>query len=66
MSKSQKKILITGGSGFIGKNLSEFLSQEYQVVSPASKVLNLCNQLQVEEYLKKNKIDIVIHAANYR
>ena len=64
--KSQKKILITGGSGFIGKNLSEFLSQEYQVVSPASKVLNLCNQLQVEEYLKKNKIDIVIHAANYR
>ena len=41
MSKSQKKILITGGSGFIGKNLSEFLSQEYQVVSPASKVLNL-------------------------
>jgi len=32
--KSNKKILVTGGSGFIGTNLiSEFLSRGYKVIS---------------------------------
>lgn len=66
MSKSQKRILITGASGFIGKNLKEGLAQENVIFSPSSRELDVCNQQQVEEYLVSHKIDIVIHSANYR
>lgn len=66
MSKLQKRILITGASGFIGKNLKEGLAQGNVIFSPSSKELDVCNQQQVEEYLVSHKIDIVIHSANYR
>ena len=66
MAKSEKCLLITGGSGFIGKNLVEAFSKEYQILFPSSKELNLCNQEQVDEYLSNHKVDIVIHTANYR
>lgn len=58
-----KKILITGGSGFVGRNLLESLKSIYDVVTPSSNELNLLNKQQVREYLVKGKFDIVIHAA---
>ncbi len=59
------KILITGGSGFVGRNLVEYFSinRNYQVYSPNSKLLNLLDSVDTEKYLKKVKPDIVIHAA---
>lgn len=58
-----KKILITGGNGFIGRNLCEGLNDSYKIFSPKKKELNLLNQSSVEEYLKINKFDVVIHCA---
>ena len=60
-----KKILITGGSGFIGKNLKESLGKEYKIFAPSSKRLNLLDYSRVRNYLKKNKFDVVIHSAAY-
>lgn len=58
------KILLTGGSGFIGKNiLNSRLSAEYQIIAPDSKELNLLDEQSVDNFFKKNKIDFVIHAA---
>ena len=60
-----QKILLTGGSGMVGKNLIEFMqaSSDYQIFSPTSKELNLLNQSQVNSYFKKHSLDIVIHCA---
>lgn len=61
-----RKILITGASGFIGKNLTEQLSKEYLIFAPTTYELNLLNQFEVEKYLNDYKIDVIIHCANYR
>lgn len=63
--KKVKKILITGGSGFIGKNLKESLGKEFKIFAPSSKQLNLLDYSQVQNYLKKHKFDDVIHSAAY-
>lgn len=59
------KILITGGSGFIGKNLLEQLKDKYKIYAPSSSELNLMEDDKVSEYLKINHFDVVIHAATW-
>ena len=59
------KILVTGGSAFIGSTISESLSTKYKVISPTSQQLNLLNASDVKDYLNKNSFDIVIHSANH-
>lgn len=59
-----KNIFITGANGFIGKNLKEFLSVKYNLLTPNSKELNLLDETKVKKYFKDNKIDFVIHCAN--
>lgn len=59
------KILITGGTGFIAKNLFEQLKDEYNISSHGSKELNLLDSPKVFNYIKRNKFDVVIHTATY-
>jgi len=63
MGEVKKIILITGGSGFIGKNLIEALQNKYNVLSPSHKELDLLDTKAVDDYFSKNKIDVVIHGA---
>lgn len=61
---NKKTILLTGGSGFIGRNIREsFLMEKYNVLAPSSKELNLPDEKSVDEYFKNHRIDIVVHAA---
>lgn len=60
-----KKILVTGSTGFIGKNLTEQLQLSYDIFSPTSKQLNLFDESQVKKYLLKNKFDAVLHCATH-
>lgn len=62
-----KKILITGGSGFVGKNTCEYLKQNenYEVHAPNSSELDCINEAAVGEYLGKNKFDIILNFAVY-
>ena len=58
------KILLTGGSGMVGSNfLLNSFSEKYEILSPTSKELNLLDYNKVQNYIKLNKPDIVIHAA---
>ena len=62
-----KKILLTGGSGFIGRNVIDYYrdSKDYQIFAPSSKELDCTNQNAVYECLKSNKFDYVFNFAVY-
>jgi len=61
---NKKRILLTGASGFIGKNIQEsFLATKYQILVPTSRDLNCADDASVERFFQQNQVDIVIHAA---
>lgn len=64
-----KKILLTGGSGFVGRNLQEYISKYcsgmYDVCAPSSKELNVLDEDSVLDYLRSEHFDIVLHFAVY-
>jgi len=60
-----KKILITGGKGFIAKNLQEHFSQIFCVDAPAKQELDLLDSEAVFRYIREKKFDVIIHAATY-
>ena len=60
----RKKILLTGGNGFIGKNIQEsFLAEKYDIAAPRSYELNLADTQAVDDFFAKHEFDAVIHAA---
>ena len=64
ISKSDMKILVTGGSGMVGRNLIESnIQKHHDIVYPSSSELNLINQRSTNEYIKSTKPDLVIHCA---
>ena len=58
-----KRILITGGRGFVGRNLQEALSGQYQVFAPSHKELELLDYDALARYVDRNRIEAVEHAA---
>lgn len=58
------KILLTGGSGFIGKNIAEsYLAEKYQLFVPKRSELDLSSQESVDDYFQGKEFDVVIHGA---
>jgi GDP-L-fucose synthase len=60
------KILITGGNGFIGRNLAAQYAGRHHVATPSRAELNLLDAGAVRDYLDRNPFDAVIHAATER
>lgn len=60
------KLLITGASGFIGHNLTEYFASSHNVSAPSSTELNLLDTHAVRSYLCAHRFDVVIHAATSR
>lgn len=56
-------ILLTGGSGFIGRNIVEAFSGRHTVFAPASRELDLTDERAVAGFFSGNSIDVVIHSA---
>lgn len=56
-------ILITGGNGFVGRNLINKLKSNHTIFSPSSKELDLTDSVKVDEYLRNKYFDYVIHCA---
>ncbi|MDR0734156.1 MAG: NAD(P)-dependent oxidoreductase [Elusimicrobiota bacterium] len=59
-----KRILITGGSGFIGRSLLPLLRQGYSVEAPPRAALDTTDAAAVDAYLAANKFDILLHFAS--
>jgi UDP-glucose 4-epimerase len=59
------KIFLTGGRGFLGRNLVEGLGKDIEILAPSSKELDLTDQSAVEKYVRSNDFDVVLHTATW-
>jgi UDP-glucose 4-epimerase len=60
---NQPAVLITGGSGFIGRNLVEHLTGTFLVVAPSRRELDLLDVDAVDRFFRSTRIDLVVHSA---
>ena len=63
-----KKVLITGGHGFVGNNLVELFkkkqeTENIELLVPNRKDCDLTKEIQVENYFNTHKPDVVLHLA---
>ena len=56
-----KKVLLIGGTGGLGRKISEKLSLKLDCESVGSKVFNVCDEYVVREYLERNDYDIIVY-----
>lgn len=57
------KILVTGGSGFLGRNILKTLSSKYSIDSPTSIDLDLTKAHDVNNFFLNKNYEWVIHTA---
>jgi len=59
------KILLTGGSGMVGRNIQDYaqLYRDDEILHPSSHELNLLDFESVKAYLTQHQPDFIIHAA---
>ncbi len=57
------KVFITGGTGFIGRNLVERLQPIHHVLAPTHQELDLLDEAAVRHFFERHTVDVVIHAA---
>lgn len=59
-----KKILLTGGTGFIGRNLKEsYLKDKYELHAPTRAELDTADTASVDAYFQKHEFDVILHGA---
>ena len=59
----KKRLLITGGSGFIGQALIKELTDEYEIFAPAQEEMDITDFLVVKKYIERVKPNFIIHLA---
>jgi len=61
------RILITGGSGFVGRNLLRKMSNRFYVVAPSREEADIAmGALPLDLQVKEHRINCVVHLANPR
>lgn len=58
------RILLTGGTGFIGRNILPILRKSAEVDAPSRGELDTVSEESVRSYFAGRTYDVVIHAAN--
>lgn len=58
-----KTVLITGASGFIGRNLAEALGDRCNVLAPRHAQLDILDYEALLSFIQRNRVDVMIHAA---
>ena len=59
-----KRVLITGSTGFIGRNICPYLETVCELYTPKRSELNLLDEGAVRNYIIKNRIEVVVNLAN--
>lgn len=60
---SMTKILITGGSGFLGCRLAYYLRDRFELLLPSHGELNVSREEAVRAYIEEHQPDVVVHCA---
>ena len=60
---ARMRVLITGGTGFIGKNLVEQLASDFDLLAPRHSDVDLLDERAVAQYLEARRPDAVVHCA---
>lgn len=64
MAAAKRTVLLTGGSGMVGRNVAEFrAASDWNVVAPSSRELDLRDARATADFVQRLKPDVVIHAA---
>jgi GDP-L-fucose synthase len=57
------RILVTGGRGFIGRNLVEHLTPNHEVFAPTHAELDLTDPGALGAWFSEHEVDVVVHGA---
>ncbi len=58
------KVLLTGRTGFIGKNILPYFQNRHEIVAPSRQELDLLDAEAVLAYIGNGNFDVVFHSAN--
>ena len=58
-----KKIVITGGSGFVGSRFKKMWQEKYEILALSSRDLDVTDQAAIDQFMEEDNPDYVIHAA---
>lgn len=57
------RILIIGASGFVGSRVTRALQDKFNLITPSHKEMDITSEEAVEEFIQKNKPDVILHLA---
>lgn len=57
------RVLLTGGTGFVGRNLAARLGGRFELLAPGRAELDLLDDASVRSFLRREPVDAVVHAA---
>ena len=60
----RKRILLTGGSGFVGRHLLERYGDRYRFFAPTHQQLDLTDAVAVARFVEQYPVDLIVHTAN--
>lgn len=58
-----QRLLVTGGSGFLGRRITEYYHNQYEILAPTHQELDITCQSSVTNFFQSYGPDLVIHCA---
>jgi GDP-L-fucose synthase len=59
------RVLLTGGTGFIGRNLAPLLAQRHELLAPTRQEMDLLDDTSVRRWLAAHPVDAIVHSATH-